>query len=222
MRRVAAAPGTQEDHAAVNGQEKEPRDWASYYQKTGFRPPRPTLLRALDAFDREPAPEAPRFAVDLGCGNGRDVVEMLRRGWRVLAIDAQESAIEGLLARPDLPPEPMLETRMARFEETAWPEADLVNSSFALPFCPQHRFPELWQHIVDSLRRGGRFSGHLFGDRDSWVGREGITFLDRPALDALLTGLTVEHLEEEDDDGATPRGTPKHWHIWHLNVRKTG
>src|SRR5690606_11525420 len=32
--------------------------------------------------------------------------------------------------------------------------------------------------------------------------------------------LTIEHLEEEEDDGTTPRGTPKHWHIWHLVVRK--
>jgi len=204
----------------MSGKAKEERDWPSYYAKTGFRPPRATLLRALDAFAAEFPTDRARLAVDLGCGNGRDVVEMLRRGWRVLAIDAERSAIDGLLARPDLPPDPRLETLVSRFEDADWPTADLVNSSFALPFCPPDRFPELWQRIIASLRPGGRFSGQLFGDRDSWVGRQGITFLDRTEVDMILAGLTIEHLEEEEDDGTTPRGTPKHWHIWHIVVRK--
>ncbi|MEK9661372.1 MAG: class I SAM-dependent methyltransferase, partial [Alphaproteobacteria bacterium] len=70
------------------------RDWASYYRKTGERPPRATLLAALDRFDAEPASPDRRLAVDLGCGSGRDVVEMLRRGWRVLAIDAEQAAVD--------------------------------------------------------------------------------------------------------------------------------
>ena len=31
---------------------------------------------------------------------------------------------------------PRLETRVARFEDARWPTCDLVNASFALPFCP--------------------------------------------------------------------------------------
>src|SRR5690606_33123488 len=161
------------------------RDWPSYYAKTGFRPPRATLLRALDVFEAEAPADRPRFAVDLGCGNGRDVVEMLRRRWLVLAIDAEEIAVEGLLAPPAVPPDPRLETLVSRFEDADWPAADLVNSSFALPFCPPDRFTELWRRIIASLRPGGRFSGQLFGDRDSWVGRQGITFLSRTQLDAI-------------------------------------
>jgi trans-aconitate methyltransferase len=42
------------------------------------------------------------FAVDLGCGAGRDTAELLRRGWRVLAIDAEAEAIRRLLERRDL------------------------------------------------------------------------------------------------------------------------
>lgn len=204
----------------MNTDTKEPGGWASYYSKTGFRPPRPTLLRSLESFDREAAADDPRLAVDLGCGNGRDIVEMLRRGWRVLAIDAEENAIEGLLARPDLPAKAKLEARVARFEDVSWPRADLINSSFALPFCPPERFPELWHRIVGSLQPGGRFSGHLFGDRDSWAGREGVAFQTRAELDALLAGLHVEHFEEEEEDGVTPRGSQKHWHIWHIVARR--
>ena len=53
--------------------------WAAYYDKLRDRPPRRTLLTALDRFGATPADA---LAIDLGCGDGRDVIEMLRRGWR--------------------------------------------------------------------------------------------------------------------------------------------
>ena len=195
--------------------------WASYYAGTKDRPPRGTLLFALDRFDAEPArPGRVRFAVDLGCGTGRDAIELLRRGWRVLAIDAEPGAIAALCARPDLPQGARLEARVARFEETAWPAADLVNASFALPLCPPPLFPALWRRIVASLRRGGRFAGQLYGDRDDWARDPGVTHLDRPGLDALLAGLKVELFREEEEDAVTPRGRAKHWHVFHLVARR--
>jgi tellurite methyltransferase len=45
--------------------------WADYYQKLRDRPPRRTLLVALDRFEPKP-PDA--LVIDLGCGDGRDVV----------------------------------------------------------------------------------------------------------------------------------------------------
>jgi tellurite methyltransferase len=196
------------------------RDWAGYYRKTGDRPPRKTLLAALDRFDAEPAPGGSRLAVDLGCGGGRDVVEMLRRGWRVLAIDAEPAAIAHLRARDDIPARAPLETAVARFETATWPPADLVNSSFALPLCPPGHFPDVWARIIDSLKPGGRFAGQLYGPRDSWYGRDGMSFVDRAQLDVLLEGLEVEMLDEEEDESTTPRGEPKHWHIFHIIARK--
>ncbi|MGB7275490.1 MAG: hypothetical protein WBC69_19530 [Geitlerinemataceae cyanobacterium] len=65
------------------------RDWKAYYDVVADRPPRETLLKALQHF------EIPGFAVDLGCGDGRDTVELLRRNRHVFAIDAQSEAILG-------------------------------------------------------------------------------------------------------------------------------
>jgi tellurite methyltransferase len=191
-------------------------DWTEYYERTAGRPPRPTLLKALEEFGAG----ADRFAVDLGCGDGRDSVALLARGWRVLAIDAEPKALERLQARADLPPGARLETRCARFEETSWPEADLVNASFALPLVPPECFPALWDKIVRSLKPGGRFSGQLFGERDGWRGEKAITFMSRAAVERLLAGLRVEMLEEEESDAATPYGKRKHWHLFHICVRK--
>lgn len=138
----------------------------------------------------------------------------------MLAVDASPDAFEGLLARPDLPEGARIETQLARFEDMTLPPCDLINAAFSLPLCPKAAFPAVWDKVVAALRPGGRFSGQLYGDRDSWVGREQITHLSRAEVDGYLQGLEVEHLEEEEDDSVTPRGTPKHWHIFHIVARK--
>ena len=194
-------------------------DWAAYYEKTGRRPPRPTLIRALDAFDREGRPKD-GVAVDLGCGSGRDTIEILRRGWPVVAIDASRDAFDGLLGRDDLPTGARIETRLTRYEDVSLPDCDLINAGFSLPLCPSDRFPSVWRKIGDALRSGGRFSGQLYGERDSWADRPEMTFHARPEVDALLASFEVEYLEEEEEDSVTPRGTPKHWHIFHIVARK--
>jgi hypothetical protein len=138
----------------------------------------------------------------------------------VLAIDAEPAAIEAITSRPDLPAGARLEIRVARFEEATWPEADLVNSSFALPLCAPAAFHPMWRRIVASLPPGGRFSGQLFGERDEWAGDPTNTHLTRIEAEALLDGLEVEIFREEETDTVTPRGTEKHWHLFHIVARR--
>jgi SAM-dependent methyltransferase len=189
--------------------------FSAYYDATAGRPPRRTLLAALERFGAFAG-----AAVDLGCGDGRDAIELLRRGWSVLAVDAEADAIARLSARADLPPGARLETRVARFEEVRWPACDLVNASFALPLCSPKAFAGLWQKTVNALRPGGRFAGQLYGERDDWAGRPGVTHHDRVAVENLLAGLETELFEEEESDAVTPRGTAKHWHIFHIVARR--
>ena len=176
--------------------------FTAYYDGTQGRPPRRTLLEALNRF------EAPGSAVDLGCGDGRDTVELLRRGWRVLAIDREAEAIARLRARVSAP---LLETRVGRFEREDWPRGDLVNASFALPLCPPEEFPKLWRKIEASLNPGGRFAGQLYGERDGWAGRPGLTHLTREAVEKLLSNWKIELFEEEESDTTTPRGCT--WYV---------
>jgi tellurite methyltransferase len=188
--------------------------WIRYYNNTTGRPPRPTLLRALDSFER------PGFAVDLGCGDGRDTIELLRRGWSVLGIDSEPAAIARLNARPDRPADARLETRAIRFEDADWPVADLVNASFSLFFSEPEGFSILWRKLFASIRTGGRFAGQLLGERDSWSRRANIVHFERADLDRLLARFVVEMLETEEEDAVTPTGEAKHWHIYHLVLRK--
>ena len=188
--------------------------WGEYYDKLRDRPPRKTLVAALDAFG---APPADALAVDLGCGAGRDIVEILRRGWKVVAVDSEPEALRQLEARKLEGITPLL----GRFEDLPMPiGVQLVNSSFALPLCEPAKFHEVWARIGEVLPSGGRFSGQWYGTRDSWNGRPGMTFLDRAEARALLDGFEPEMFEEEEADSTTPRGKPKHWHIFHIVARK--
>lgn len=199
------------------------RRWADYYQAVAGRPPRETLLQALAAFAAE-IPEANQatlgFAVDLGCGDGRDTVELLQRRWRVLAIDGELTAIARLRQRSDIN-RTFLETRVQRFEDlTLPPEVDLINASFCLPFCPPAAFPALWEEITVALRSGGRFCGHLFGDRDTWAAYPDLSHHSRPQVEQLLQPFVVEALEEEEHPGKTALGEEKYWHLFNIVARK--
>jgi trans-aconitate methyltransferase len=187
-------------------------DWTVFYDATGDEP-RPTLLDALDRF------EQPGLAVDLGSGTGRDTAELVRRGWRVVAIDGEPQAMVRLAARRDLD-HSQVTMQVARFEEATWPDVDLVSSSFSLPFVPADDFGGVWSRIVDSLLPGGRFCGHLFGERDTWAS-EGVTCFSRSEVEALLSWLSVERLDEEEEDSEDAVGTPKHWHLFHIVARKS-
>jgi SAM-dependent methyltransferase len=193
-------------------------EWTRYYDAVGLEP-RTTLLEALRRFDEEELRE--RLAVDLGCGRGGDAVELLGRGWRVLAMDGTAEAIARLRALELADDErSRLETRVARFETAEWPSVDLVNASFALPFCPPGDFPAVWERIEHSLQPGGRFSGHLFGDRDEWADQDDMTFQTRAEAEALLSRFEVELFDEIEEDSTTAVGKPKHWHFFQVVARR--
>ncbi|NJM97153.1 MAG: class I SAM-dependent methyltransferase [Phormidesmis sp. RL_2_1] len=202
--------------------------WHQYYQAVANRPPRETLIAALDAFASEwsllsadqLADKAVGFAVDLGCGNGRDTVEMLRRNWSVLAIDGELEAIEQLQQRQDIALN-RLTTQVQRFETLALPShIDLLNASFCLPFCPPEHFLDLWEKIVKALRPGGRFCGHLFGDRDSWIAYPNRSHHTRSQVEQLLIPFDIELLDEEEHPGKTALGEEKYWHIYNIVARR--
>jgi SAM-dependent methyltransferase len=95
------------------------RDWTAYYTATRGRPPRRTLLDALDLLRGSPG----RRAIDLGCGTGRDTLPLLAAGWHVLAIDAERKALIELEAATPLAWRPRLVTRLARFERCRRPNS---------------------------------------------------------------------------------------------------
>lgn len=213
----------------------EAYDWTRYFDAVKDLPPRDTLLKALDLHEAErrasqrlttPGSDADRpLAVDLGCGDGRDTLELLRRGWRVIAIDSSPEAIRRLMDRVPIDHMDRVEARVQRFEDARLPPAQLVVASFSIPHTSPAEFPDLWRTVTRAIGPGGRFAGQLFGVKDEWALKpDGITrtYHTREQVDALLTdaALVPEMLDEVERDGKNAFGEPKHWHVYHIVARR--
>ena len=190
-------------------------NWPAFYDAVEGRPPHDTLLKALALFDGEPKRE--RFAIDLGCGSGRDTRESLRRGWRVLAVDREAEGIDRLVASVTAEHRPRLLTQVSAFEAlTGLPNCDFINASFSLPFCPPAHFDALWKMLVTAIQSGGRFAGTFFGERDGWINDPSLTFHTRLQVEEMLEAFTIEQFTEEESDGKTALGDTKHWHTFQV------
>lgn len=199
------------------------RNWEEYYAAVEGKPPRDTLKRAIAAFAKEDAPGEPRLAIDIACGSGRDSVELLRNGWGVVATDYHPAAKALANAAATSPAFRFVQTEMEALptHPDIPPAADLINASFALPFCKPDAFAALWKWIVSTLRPGGRFAGQLFGDRDEWRPVRPESHFTRAQVLDLLRPFTIEHLDEVEKEGDDATGKPKYHHVFHIVARKT-
>jgi tellurite methyltransferase len=209
--------------------------WSDYYAVTVERPPWATVLFAIDRFREKDATAAgdgagssavgaepePRFAVDLGCGAGRDARALLRAGWRVVAVDREPAAGVALQAAV----EPSLRARLQiHIEDLATvevPRCDLVNASLCLPFLAPDAFFPTWQRIVAALAPGARFAAMLFGDHDESASDQSMTCLPPDRIADALVGFDIEHWSVEEDDRPTALGDPHHFHLVEFVARRT-
>jgi len=194
--------------------------WAAYYQKVAGRPLRPLFLKAMTYYADKPTTVLGGCsALDLGCGDGTETLALLHHGWQVLALDQHADAIARVEARVPADQRHRLTTRCALMEEAVFPQVDLIYAGLSLPFCTPANFPPVWQQIVTALPVGGRFAGHLFGDRDGWAGPD-LTFQTVAEARALFAGFAMEYFEEIEEDAPTALQGMKHWHIFEVVARK--
>jgi SAM-dependent methyltransferase len=196
----------------------EANDWPGYFAAVLGLAPRETLLTALDSFAREGFIGG--LAVDVAAGEGRDSLALLERGWQVVATDSHPEAFTHLWSRVPEAARARLRTVEVDFAEMEIPRCDLVNASFALPFCEPRHFPALWSRIVEAIRPGGRFAGQFFGDRDTWASMPGRSHHSREQVMQLLESFEIETMREEERDDTPEVRKPKHWQIFHVTAKK--
>lgn len=142
------------------------------------------MIRALELLAT--AGRGRGVAVDLGCGEGTDTAELLRAGWRVVAVDASEDGIGRTFARAEsLGLSAALDTRRVPFEALDdLPPADLVYAAVSLPFCPPGHFEGLWQLVRNTVAaRNGWIAAQFFGPNDSWADNPALTFHNREEVE---------------------------------------
>lgn len=189
-------------------------NWSDYFDNIHNPPMRPTVSAALEALGAGQG----RQAVDLGCGSGNDTVHMLDAGFKVLAIDASEDGLQRLQDRRTTP---VLQVSQSMFNQADWPQNIWTNAGFALPFCIDEIFQDVWHRIFENLEGGGVFSGQLFGLEDSWNGKvSDMNFHSADDVQKLISPHEVLLLDEETGNGKDAVGRPKYWQIFHIVLRK--
>ena len=195
--------------------------WPDYYAATVDRPAWGTTIDAAERFAAQVGPEAPPLlAVDLGCGAGRDTRELLRRGWRVLAVDTEAAAIEAVKAATPQADRVRLEGVVADLATVALPPCDLVVASVSLQFLSTADYAAVFARIAGAVRSGGRFAGLLYGDRDEAASDPSYTCPSPDAIRAHLAGFEIESWFEREEDGKMALGDPHHIHLIEVVARR--
>ena len=195
----------------------ESPDWTAFHRAAVGRPSRELLRRTLGFFAVEQ--RAPGIAVDLGCGSGADTLELLRRGWLVHAVDAEESGLE--LLRQSVPEDvrSRLHTHARTFEAFDFPDCDLIWAGYSLPFCSRNHWPALLHQATAALRPRGRIVGDLFGEKHAFAIEPDVIVLTESEARATLKPLTIEAFDVED--GFRPSGNEiTRWHAFGFAARK--
>ncbi len=198
-----------------------------YLHRALTLPIRDTLIGALAHIER------PGVASDLGCGPGKEVAELLRRGWRVEAVDAYEHMVQAARAAAiQVVGEQETSARLccvhtpiARWAAPAH-SLDLVHAGFSLPFVAAQDFAHVWKNIVAALKPGAIFAGQLFGHNDSFLSQSPAGSMNahtHAQVMEVLVNFQVISMAEEERDGVV--GIPgneqaKHWHVFHIIARR--
>lgn len=122
----------------------------------------------------------------------RDTLELLGRGWRVVATDGHPDAFT-----------------------YQWPRVP-----DALTFCEPRHLPVLRERLVAAIRPGGRFAGRFFGDRDSWASLPHRTHHSPDELLALLEPFAIEMMRVDERDDGSDVQHPTHWQLFHVVAKK--
>lgn len=188
--------------------------WKEYYEKMTLEP-RAAVVRALDYFEKTPTND--KKAIDLGCGNGRDTITLLKNGWDVIAVDSEPLAIEYIKKNLEPEMESRLSFQCESFENVKWQDVSMINASFSLAFCPKESFENVWSNIRKSVVKGGLFSGNFFGQKDEWNELRQVT---KEELRTMLNGFELKFFSEEETDKESATGPVKHWHVFEVTALK--
>jgi len=159
-------------------------------------------------------------AIDLGCGIGIDTIPLIKKGYKVLAIDKEDREI---IIKENLNNEELerVTFKKERFEEISLPNTDLIVSNFALSFCSKECFDVFWKKVVTPIITGGYIVGNIFEEKDEWnTNGTDMIFLDRKNVLDKLIEFEVLRFYEKEFDGKTRMGKLKHWHIFYFIAKK--
>lgn len=126
-----------------------------YYENTENALPNPTVRKFIEMNIK------PQDAIELGCGAGRDTTFLIKNGWKVLAVD-KENTKDIILGNLNEEEKMRFTFSCQNFEDIKLEKTNLLVSNFSIPFCNKKKFDGFWRIIKDSILSGRIFCWKLF------------------------------------------------------------
>lgn len=186
-------------------------NWKRFYERSQERGPRPLLTEALGFVKKK------ERALELGAGTLNEAKILIQNGFKeVVAVDKNEQAFRGR----DSTGISLVVVSIEDFdyEKEAY---DLISAQYSLSFLPKNTLLKVMEEIKMALATEGIFCGNLFGNHDSWNGRENMSFFSTEETKEQLEGLELIKFQEEERDAATVLGNQKHWHVFNFIAKKS-
>jgi SAM-dependent methyltransferase len=157
-------------------------------------------------------------ALDIGGGSLRNSKFLLEQGFSVTAIDKDPIMVEGT---SDIGND-NLHVKVTDFVDFKYEEGkyDFIISINSLPFLSKDVLLELIPKIKNALTTEGILCVTLFGERDEWSSNEHMAFFSRDEVEKLFSDMHTIMFVEEEFDGDTIQGEPKHWHVFKLIAKR--
>ncbi len=187
-------------------------------------PQHSSLKKIVSQFEKEGVRE--KIALDLGCGKAHSTLYLLEKGWKVIALDYSQEALDNLQEvanriNPDWISKGQLTLACEDIENYSLPpNVTLIVASRILPYLNPLKVKALWDRLYDTLAPGGRIVGHFYsrlafrsfselGERAT----TGVWFTDMASVQALLAH---KNYQIEDCDYGN------FWFIRQRNIEFTG
>jgi SAM-dependent methyltransferase len=150
------------------------------------------------------------IAVDLGCGGGCLTSELLKRGWKVTALDSSVESVMHLFEHVELSLDAnqiddLLSLRCEDMEGFEFPkDISLITAQNSFSFTDPSRFLGLWNRIHGSLKPGGYVAGNVlvrpYNPRYEALQRKyHVWYADMQMVKALgRGGYKAVHLSQKD------------------------
>ena len=116
-----------------------------YYKKTENSKPNFLIKKLINNVEIKQ-----KNAVELGCGTGRDTLYLIKNGFKVLAIDKEDTSkiISKKLNSEELK---RFRFKCQAFEDLEIEENNLLVANFSIPFCNKNYFKSFWNRIDRSM-----------------------------------------------------------------------